>query len=360
MSNTLFSNLIPDLGRIHTKYTAKEMIDRVGQEIINNVVCSILLGGNVRSLTEGLTRRRILLSNASLFLTYLKSMKLFDDLESNISSIIQKELLSGKLSSDEKIFLQWFLGLTGKSIQNVLRSNPEEVKTFLTKFDLSLKTISNELNNEFGEIQTHINIDNENYLLEWPNLLRIFYSIGTQTLALRGSEKSMYGKLFEKLTLGSLLTILGFEFVNPKVSMKTSKVFWLSERKDKRESDATLLFQKGKGVRFDFGFIGPGNPEISLDKVSRFEKEMEFGRQLHYMTTIIIIDRIAEGSRIVEMAEKINGHIIQMSMTNWVSELVVILKNEVGYSHPLTDMNSSQTINYIKKEIKNMNLSAFI
>src|SRR3990172_192510 len=101
-------------------------------------------------------------------------------------------------------------------------------------------------------------------------------TIGAQTLAIRGSEKSAYGKLFEKLVLGSLLHILGFKHIAPP-PQEYEKVFWLSSRNEKRESDATLLYELGQGVRFDIGFIGRGNPEISLDKVTRFEREISLG-----------------------------------------------------------------------------------
>jgi len=100
------------------------------------------------------------------------------------------------------------------------------------------------------------------------------------------------------------LTLLGFRLVSKENIIDFNKVFWLSERKEKRESDATALIRAGQGVRFDIGFIGRGNPEISLDKVSRFEREIELGRQKHYMATIILVDRIGERSRIVELAEK--------------------------------------------------------
>ena len=142
-------------------------------------------------------------------------------------------------------------------------------------------------------------------------MFQIFTAIGAQTLTIRGSEKSMYGKFFEKLVLGSLLTLLGFSLRDNNIE-KTENIFWLSDRQDKRESDATVIYKPGIGARFDIGFIGPGNPEISLDKVSRFEREIEIGSQKHYMSTIILIDRIGAKSRIVDMAKKIDGNIIQI------------------------------------------------
>ncbi|MCA6362426.1 MAG: CfrBI family restriction endonuclease [Bacteroidetes bacterium] len=361
MSNKkLLSSQIPEIGRNLTKFTGKELIDRVGNDVINEVVTSILCGGNVRTLTEGLTQRRILISNASLFLTYLKGSKLFENFESNFNSIIINELTENKLKSEEKIFLQWFIGLTGKSIQNVLRSNPDEIEKHLREFDERLKESSVEIIKEIGDISTTITIDKRNYLLKWPSLLKIFYAIGTQTLAIRGSEKSMYGKLFEKLILGSVLQILGFKQIDPKTSNQSKMVFWLSQRENKRESDATILIKPGIGARFDLGFIGPGNSEISLDKVSRFEKEMSHGRQLHYMSTIILVDRIGDGSRITEMAKEINGTIIQMSMTYWVKEVAQILSEKLGFKHPILNMKADQSIEFIESEMKEVDLKKFM
>ena len=356
----LLSGQIPEIGRKLTKFTGKELIDRVGNDVINEVVTSILCGGNVRALTEGLTQRRILLSNASLFLTYLKGSKLFTDFENNLNSIVFKELLENRLKTEEKVFLQWFIGLTGKSIQNVLRSNPDVVEKHLKEFDERLKESSQEIIKELGDISTNITIDKTNYLLKWPALLQIFYAIGTQTLAIRGSEKSMYGKLFEKLILGSVLTILGFKQIDPRESTQSKMVFWLSQRENKRESDATILVKPGVGARFDLGFIGPGNSEISLDKVSRFEREMNYGRQLHYMSTIILVDRIGVGSRIAEMAREINGTIIQMSMTYWVQEVAQVLNEKLEFKHPILKMTPDQSLEFVEKAMANVDLKAFM
>lgn len=356
----LLSSQIPKIGINLTKFTGKDLIDRVGNEVINEVVTSILCGGNVRTLTEGLTQRRILISNASLFMTYLKGSKLFSDFEENFNTIVFKELLNNKLKTEQKIFLQWFIGLTGKSMQNVLRSNPDEIEKHLSDFNNRLKDSCNEIEKELGEISSIIEIDSSNYLLKWPSLLRIFYAIGTQTLAIRGSEKSMYGKLFEKLILGSVLTILGFKFVDPNIPNQTNMVFWLSKRENKRESDATLLVKPGVGARFDLGFIGPGNTEISLDKVSRFEREMIYGKQLHYMSTIILVDRIGDGSRIVEMAKEINGTIIQMSMTYWVLEVARILSSKLEYKHPILKMQPDESLRFIESEMNRIDLKEFI
>ena len=66
------SQYIPSLGLSLAKYSGDQLIERVGEDIIKNVVTSILCGGNVRALTEGLTQRRISLSNASLLIGMIK------------------------------------------------------------------------------------------------------------------------------------------------------------------------------------------------------------------------------------------------------------------------------------------------
>jgi len=354
------SKLIPQLGLNLAKYSGSQLIERVGKDIIENLVASILCGGNVRSLTEGLTQRRISLSNASLLIAYLKAAKNIPDFSENLTEIISHELLTAKLSAEQKKFLQWFIGLTGKSIQNVLRSDQEQLKAYLSDLNTSLQNSIKQSKEEFGDLTGSITIAKDNYLISWPAILQLFIAIGAQTLAIRGSEKSIYGKLFEKLILGSVLTLLGFEMIDPSISKKSKLVFWLTQREDKRESDATLLIKPGTGVRFDIGFIGPGNTEISLDKVSRFEREMEYGRQLHYMSTIILVDRIGENSRIMDLAKMINGSIVQMSMTFWVKEICEILNKTTGFKHPILKMDKEKSIEYIKENIRKIDFNNFV
>lgn len=354
------SQFVPEIGKRLAKYSAIEMIERVGDEAIKEVVASVLCGGNIRSLTEGLTRKRLSLSNAALFFTYLQASKNIKDFSGKMSDIVSHELKHSKLSAEEKLYLEWMLGLTRKGIQNVLRGDEETTKEYLSDLEKSLVNSATQLTDTLGDLSGTLNIGKDRFWVNWKSLLQIFTAIGTQTLALRGSEKSMYGKLFEKLILGSLLTILGFEYIEESNTKKMKKVFWLSSRGDKRESDATLLYKPGVGIRFDIGFIGPGNTEISLDKVSRFEREMDFGRKKHFMSTIVIIDRIGARSRIAEMAKLIDGRIVQMSMSQWITEICEILRDTIGLKHPILKMTDEQSLEYVRKEVAKIDLRKFI
>ena len=352
--------LIPETGKRLASYKGAELIDRIGEDTVKEVVINVLCGSNIRSLTENLTRKRLALSNASLLMTYIEASNSIENFQENLSQLAGGELTSRRLSKEEKQYLQWLVGLTGKSIQNVLRGSNDEFIEYLNDLEKSLADSAEEAKSIFGDLTGSMWIKDKKTELSWPVLTQIFTAIGAQTLAIRGAEKSMYGKLFEKFILGSLLSILGFSFVDINEITKTEMIFWLSERGDKRESDATALIKKGTGVRFDIGFIGPGNTEISLDKVSRFDKEMQLGRQKHYMSTLIIVDRIGEGSRITSMANAIGGNIVQMSMAFWVRDVAKILHETTGFKHDISNMNDLYSLRFIRESMKNVELRNFI
>lgn len=353
-----FVNLIPQSSLDLVNYSGNDLLNRLGEDIISNVVLSVLCGDNIRNLTEGLTQRRILLMNASLFVTYLKALSSFKNLSTSLTSIVAKEVKT-KLTQNQKKYLLWFIGLTGKSVQNVIREQ-DRFKSYLKSLDNNLSVISKDIEKQYGKLDIKATNEGVNYLLQWPDLLRCMMALGAQTLTIRGSEKSMYGKLFEKFILGSVLTVLGFNYIS-RSDTRNQKVFWLSERLDKRESDATALLKPGAGIRFDIGFIGVGNTEISLDKVSRFEREMERNGYINQTTTIILIDKIGNGSRIEEMAKNIGGHIIQMSGTYWVHKLAATIKETYPfYDNPLLHMTKEKSIKYLKEKIKEIDLSVFL
>lgn len=77
-------------------------------------------------------------------------------------------------------------------------------------------------------------------------------------------------------------------------------------------------------------------------KVSRFEREAEFGGRRVYLQTIILVDRIGKGSRITTLATKIQGKILQMSMAYWPKTLGEELEAAFpDYQSPFRDMTGS-------------------
>lgn len=112
----------------------------------------------------------------------------------------------------------------------------------------------------------------------------------------------------------------------------------MSDSSDIRESDATLLFKPGKLAHFDIGFIGPGNSEISKDKLSRFAREMELSGNKDSSATFIIVDRLPGTGETEKAAENIGAEIIQMSMQYWPRDLAKRLGERLNIKHALQTM----------------------
>ena len=346
------SELIPELGLSLASYTGKEILRRLGMEMIRETVCGTLCGVNIRALTESLTRRRILLSNLSMLAFQLR----LGNEKLDFTELFRDKY--GEASANEKLYLQWLVGLTQKGIQNIIRNDASEIDIYLHKLRENIGVLEREVEKEFGNVGGNIRVGDLKLDIDVDFLLRLFLSLGSQTLAIRGSEKSMYGKLFEKLILGSMLTTIGFK---PATDTDDSEnIFWLSDKTEKRESDATLLLSLGKGVRFDIGFIGSGNPEISLDKASRFDKHKTYKQKEYFMTTFIVVDRIGENSRIIELAKEIDGVMIQMSMTNWVYQIAREIYERHGYRSQILDFRPEASTAFIREKMKDVNLEQFV
>lgn len=364
----MFKDLIPQPSLNLVKYRGSQVIDKLGKNIISNVVLSILSGDNLRSLTEGLTQRRLLIMNSGLLVTFLRALSSYDNFTDNMVNIVYGEIESSaktkqrknKLSADEKQYLLWFLGLTLKGVENVARGR-NGIAEYVSELDQNLTDIATDVESMYGDIKAEVKFEGKNYSIKWPSLVKCMLALGAQTLTIRGSEKSIYGKLFEKFVLGSALTIMGGEYINKEDTSKDRMVFWLSEREDRRESDATLLLRPGIGISFDIGFIGRGNPEIAMDKLTRFENKMERGQRRNYMSTIILIDTIGESSRAKRMAYETGGYLIQMSGTYWVKKLAEnIHEADPTFDNPLLHMTDAESLDYLKQKMQEIDLSQFL
>lgn len=322
-----------------------DLLRTLGLPALRTIVGDVLMGTNIRSATEALTRKRIGVLNAALLTMYASFKRSgLDPLD--IPELAREQYLRRGLDANDRIILRWVLGLTGKQVENVLRSDDAAWDVYVRSLRDGLSESSVHSREAHGE--PDLVLDSGATSWEWTHSLMM--AIGAQTLATRGSEKSMYGKFFEKLVLGSVLSILDFELVDSETVSPGS--FWLSSRGDRRESDATALWKLGQGIRFDIGFIGAGNPEITLDKVTRFEREIEMDGISHYMHTFIIVDRVGRRSRIVGLAEEVGGTIIQMSASDWGKTLGDCLEDVLdGYASPLSGLGHSEYVAAVRRGV---------
>lgn len=326
-----------------------EVLRRIGLEEVKKVIADVLCGVNIRDSTESLTRRRLGLLNASTLVFFVRGLNRSKQFINKLPSIASKGL-KANTAKQERWLLQWCLGLTTKGVQNILRDSHSALDIYRDGFVKTSKAIMDKCMKDFGPVAGTINLkDVGSVEITWDFMLSLFCAIGSQTLAIRGSEKSTYGKLFERLILGSVLKVLGFKHVTYPPP-ETKGVFWLSSRFEARESDATALCAPGKAIRFDIGFIGRGNPEISKDKVSRFERQLEVAEETFQSATFVIVDRVGERSKITEQAKLINGTIIQMSMSYWPRILAEQILAKTGYRSTLIGISEKK----IEKEIRTL------
>jgi hypothetical protein len=127
-----------------------------------------------------------------------------------------------------------------------------------------------------------------------------------------------------------------------------------------RESDATLLIAPGKLARFDIGFIGPGNPEISKDKLSRYARELETAGGRHSSVTFIVVDRLPTTSKTREAASRIGAELIQMSMQYWPQDLARRLGQRLGLEHELQTMPQGEIRDYLNTKLETIPIQDFL
>jgi len=331
-------------------------------DVVRAVVHDVLTGRNLRDSTEVLTRRKIAMVNLAIVEMFIRGYSLSPDFVTMLPNMAVESLQRSRSEKPERWLAQWVLGLTDKSVQNVLR---DDVRALVEYRDVYIRTCqkavedtASERGSLAGQLQLSPEIRAE---VNWLFALYLTNTVGASTLTLRGSDKSTIGKLFERLVLGSLLSILGFKFGGLDRAEELSGVFILSSRdKNERESDATLFYDLGQAVRFDIGFIGRGNPEIIKDKLSRFEREKRFEGRKWYVDTFVLADRIPERGDIQAQAARVPATLIQMSMGYWPQEAARQLSTSLGYDHVLVHMPQSEVGQYIRDELDKVPLEQFI
>lgn len=334
--------------------SGNDMVKKVGNEGMRELLEKVLCGGNVRDITEFITKRRLMKSNAALMELILSNLT--DGIDDNqYFRVISEELKN--TSKNNALISLWLLGLTQKALDNVVRG-PENISKYEERLIETFDEQTKEIEAEFGEISGKILYKGREIDINWSLLNKLFMAIGAQTLTIRGSEKSSYGKLFGSLVLSTVLQIFGFKLLQHPPTAETenvSKVFWLEfEEKNKREADAVLLYEN-KGIMFDIGFIGKGNPEITLDKVTRFDKQQEYAQRQYDMKTIIVVDTTPKKSKGEEMTQHL-GRIIQMNDPYWVLKLAKTIESFTGYKDPILEVKEEDLHQYIHDKLKNLDI----
>ncbi len=348
-----------ELGRDNIKATSTDFTKAVGEDGIKDIIRKVFMGGNVRDITEFITQRRLLNSYFAMLDLYLKYLGDYADDPESFAEMVGDDLKKAK--GNEKILDLWLLGLTKKGLDNIVRTEAN-IEEYQYSFSSSLLDVVGDLKETYGEISGTIEVNNKKLNVDWNMLSLLFIAMGSQTLSIRGSAKSMNGKMFEKLVLGSLLTIIGFHYLSapPSILEKTKKYFWLSNMdENERETDAILVYN-GKAISIDIGFIGKGNPEITLDKVTRFNAYKQIGGIPHDMATIIIVDTVAPNSDLFNKASRVNGCVFQMKEPNWTINFAKTISKIFEFETDLSNKNLKELPDYFKECLDKIDITNFI
>lgn len=348
------------LGKDTIKVTRQDFIDKIGADGMKDIIRKVLLGGNVRDTTEFITQRRLLSSYAAVIDLFANCIADKTGDVHEYASFVAQDLSRIKTKKLRTLDL-WLLGLTGKGVDNIVRDEAN-LASYKDAFADTVIETASDMQKHFGDVSGKITINGKDIHLDWNSLLLLCNTLGVQTLSIRGSAKSMNGKLFEKLMLGSLLSIMGFSYCpDPPTNIdKSQKLFWLSNMdENERETDATLVYN-GKAVSIDIGFIGKGNPEITLDKVTRFNRYKQIAGMEHDMATIIIVDTVSEHSDLFNKAKKVEGTVLQMSHCDWVIDFAKQIKLIFGIEHPLLQIPSSGLGDYLKSALEPIDIKGFL
>lgn len=362
---TTIRDLFPEQGRLVLSGSGRAFMERLGVETIRQSVLAVLCGENIRQQTEPLTRRRIAMATGAMVALFARGWHTVPDFTHNLSALALDQLNNASASDKAAVWpAQWLIGLTGKSVQNVLRSDPNARDHYVRDFEKAIAEAARQCEADFGPVAMTMGLVEPTgqpaRALTWQDIARLTTAIGSATLTIRGSEKATYGKLFERLVLGSVLTILGFEHIDDASHPTINRVFWLSDSSDLRECDATARLRAGKLARFDIGFIGQGNPEIMKDKLTRYANEARQHGPTSLSQTFIIVDKMPTTTKTRLAAQQTGSEIIQMSMQLWPQLLAQRLHERLGYTSAILTVPTENLANYLAERLATVPLLNFL
>jgi hypothetical protein len=354
------SSLLPKEAQSMLNHSGLDFVEHEGLDSIRDFVLDVFMGRNFRNATEMVTRKRIATLNLGILQFYLNGMGEWDNFVERLPHVAARNIKHGKMSKGERWLNHWVLGLTDKAFQNVLRDDPTAIEDYAHQYVRASESAAEERESLEGELLGQVGLKgkmpNE---LDWKTMAYIKNTVGASTLTIRGSDKSTFGKLFEKLILGPLLHVLDFKYLRSENLEGQEGVYWLSQTAA-RESDATLIFKKGEAIRFDIGFIGRGNSEITLDKVTRYRNHIELDKEDYFVRTIIIADRLGDKSTVKEQAEEINGCVFTMDQPLWPREIAQYLDETYGYDHALVDATTGEAEGIIESKLDTAPLGRYL
>ncbi len=123
-------DLFPANSRLLLSGGGKEFVERIGTEAVKKVVLGVLQGENIRTQTEPLTRRRISQVCGAMMALFAHGWTTVDKFTEKMSDMAIEQI---KATPNDKANVwpaQWIIGLTWKSVQNVLSSKKKALAPY--------------------------------------------------------------------------------------------------------------------------------------------------------------------------------------------------------------------------------------
>src|SRR5512145_154965 len=131
-SKPTLDQLFPAGSRVLLTGTGKQFIERIGVETVRDVVLSVLMGENIRTRTEPLTRQRVAQISGAIVALFAQGLLQIENFTAELSNMALQQLSAPSKGDKTSIWLaQWILGLTEKSIQNVLRGRSGRIREYI-------------------------------------------------------------------------------------------------------------------------------------------------------------------------------------------------------------------------------------
>lgn len=80
----------------------------------------------------------------------------------------------------------------------------------------------------------------------------------------------------------------------------------------------------------------------------------------HDMTTMIIVDTVADNSDLFQKAKRVNGYVFQMKDSDWTIQFAGVLCRIMGISHELTKKNAGSLEEYFRRKLGGIEIQNFI
>src|SRR2546430_17627876 len=105
-------DLFPEGGRILLTGGGKEFVERIGVEAIRDSILSVMMGDNIRTQTEPISRRKIAIVSGALIALFLRGHLEIENFTDQISEMAVSQLTKPKKRDKASTWIaQWLIGL---------------------------------------------------------------------------------------------------------------------------------------------------------------------------------------------------------------------------------------------------------